>query len=196
MISTTDFRKGMTKILFRNEPWVVADFSHVKPGKGGAFVRTKLKNLKNGLILDETFRSGEKFEAPDLRQSSVQYLYNEGDLYHFLDQESYEQYTFNKAQISSVLSYLKDETLYTILFFENKPIVVEAPTFMNLRVIETVPGVKGDTAQGGSKPAKLETGLTIQVPLFVTEDDILKVDTREDLYIERVIEQPSNSKQR
>ncbi len=195
MIATSDFRKGMTKILFRNEPWVIADFSHVKPGKGGAFVRTKLKNLKNGLMLEETFRSGEKFEAPDLRQSSVQYLYSEGDLYHFLDQESFEQYTFNKAQISSVLSYLRDGTLYTILFFEERPIVVEAPTFMNLRVVETVPGVKGDTAQGGSKPAKLETGLTIQVPLFVTEDDILKVDTREDLYIERVVE-PSNSKQR
>lgn len=195
MISTADFRKGMTKILFRNEPWVIADFSHVKPGKGGAFVRTKLKNLKNGLILDETFRSGEKFEAPDLRQSTVQYLYSEGDLYHFLDQESYEQYTLNKAQIASILSYLKDETLYTILFFEEKPIVVEAPTFMNLRVIETVPGVKGDTAQGGSKPAKLETGLTIHVPLFVTENDLLKVDTREDLYIERVTEQSSpNSK--
>lgn len=193
MIATSDFRKGMTKVLFRNEPWLVIDFSHVKPGKGGAFVRTKLKNMKSGLVLEETFRSGEKFEAPDLRQSSVQYLYNEGDLYHFLDQESFEQYTFNSKQIESVLSYLKDETLYTILFFEEKPIVVEAPTFMNLRVVETVPGVKGDTAQGGSKPAKLETGISIQVPLFVTEDDVLKVDTRENLYIERVIE-PSSSK--
>jgi elongation factor P len=193
MIATSDFRKGMTKVLFRNEPWLVIDFSHVKPGKGGAFVRTKLKNMKSGLVLEETFRSGEKFEAPDLRQSSVQYLYNEGDLYHFLDQESFEQYTFNSKQIESVLSYLKDETLYTILFFEEKPIVVEAPTFMNLRVVETVPGVKGDTAQGGSKPAKLETGISIQVPLFVTEDDVLKVDTRENIYIERVVE-PSSSK--
>ena len=103
MIATSDFRKGMTKVLFRNEPWLVIDFSHVKPGKGGAFVRTKLKNMKSGLVLEETFRSGEKFEAPDLRQSSVQYLYNEGDLYHFLDQESFEQYTFNSKQIESVL---------------------------------------------------------------------------------------------
>ena len=195
MISTTDFRKGMTKLLFRNEPWLVTDFSHVKPGKGGAFVRTKLKNLKSGLSLEETFRAGEKFESPDLKHSTVQFLYAEGDLYNFLDQESFEQYTFNKKQIESVISYLLDGALYTILFFEDKPIVVEAPTFMNLRVIETIPGVKGDTAQGGSKPAKLETGITIQVPLFVTEDDILKVDTREDLYIERVIE-PSTSNKR
>lgn len=194
MIATSDFRKGMTKVLFRNEPWLVIDFSHVKPGKGGAFVRTKLKNMKSGLVLEETFRSGEKFEAPDLRQSSVQYLYSEGDLYHFLDQESFEQYTFNSKQIESVLSYLKDETLYTILFFEEKPIVVEAPTFMNLRVVETVPGVKGDTAQGGSKPAKLETGISIQVPLFVTENDVLKVDTRENLYIERVVETPNSKR--
>lgn len=194
MIATSDFKKGMTKLLFRNEPWVVTDFSHVKPGKGGAFVRTKLKNLKSGLILEETFRSGEKFEAPDLRQSTVQYLYSEGDLYHFLDQESFEQYTFNKSQIVSVLSYLRDATLYTILFFEDKPIVVEAPTFMNLRVIETVPGVKGDTAQGGSKPAKLETGISVLVPLFVTEGDLLKIDTREDLYVERVIEPSSHPK--
>ena len=193
MIATSDFRKGMTRLLFKNEPWLVIDFSHVKPGKGGAFVRTKLKNLKNGLVLEETFRSGEKFESPDLRNASVQFLYAEGDLYNFLDQESFEQYTFNKKQVEDIIPYLMDGGIYTIIFFEEKPIVVEPPTFMNLRVVETVPGVKGDTAQGGSKPAKLETGLTILVPLFVTEDDLLKVDTRENSYVERVIENQKRS---
>jgi elongation factor P len=193
MIATSDFRKGMSKILFRSEPWLVIDFSHVKPGKGGAFVRTKLKNMKSGLVLEETFRSGEKFDAPDLKHSTVQFLYAEGELYNFLDQESFEQYTFNKKQIDGIIPYLMDSGIYTIVFFEDKPIVVEPPTFMNLRVVETIPGVKGDTAQGGSKPAKLETGLTILVPLFVTENDLLKVDTRENSYVERIMENSKRS---
>lgn len=186
MVSTSDFRKGFTKVLFRGEPWVVIDFAHVKPGKGGAFVRTKLRNLKSGMVLDETFRSGEKFESPDLKHTAMQYLYSDGGFYHFMDKETYEQHSFTKTQIESVIHYLKDSAEYTVLFFEDKPIVVEAPTFMELKVVETVPGVKGDTAQGGSKPAKLETGVSIQVPLFVTEGDVLKVDTREDKYIERI----------
>lgn len=185
MKSTSDFRRGLTKILYKDEPWLVTEFSHVKPGKGGAFVRTKLKNLLTSLMLDVTFRSGEKFEDPDMEQSKVQYLYSD-DLYHFLDQESFEQISLSSDQIGNTVNYLKENELYDIHFFKQKPISIEPPTFMTLAIKETVPGVKGNTAQGGSKPATLETGLTINVPLFVDEGEKVKVDTRSDEYIERV----------
>lgn len=186
MIATSDFRKG-AKILFRGEPFLVLDFQHVKPGKGGAFVRTKMKNLLTGLIHEETFRSGEKFPEPDLEYKDLQYLYNEGNTYHFMDQDSYDQISLDKKQISDVLQYLKEQTVFSALYFEERPIAVNPPMFMNLVVKETMPGVKGDTAQGaGSKPATLETGLVVQVPLFVQEGDIVKIDTREGEYIERV----------
>ena len=185
MINTSDFRKGSTKILWNNEPWIVMDYQLVKPGKGGTYLRTKMKNLITGRMLEETFRSAEKFEEPDLDYRQMQYLYSD-DLYHFMDQESYEQVAFSKSQIESVLKYLKDGIIYTVLLFQEKPIAVEAPTFMVLEVKETIPGVKGDTAQGGSKPATLETGLVVQVPLFVVEGNKVKVDTREDKYIEKV----------
>ncbi len=188
MIATSDFRKG-AKILFRGEPFQVLDYQHVKPGKGGAFVRTKMKNLLTGLIHEETFRSGEKFEEPDLEYRDMQYLYEEDGFYHFMDQESYDQVSFNKKQISDILCYLKEQSVYTMLYFDGKPISVTPPMHMFLKVIETTPGVKGDTAQGaGSKPAKLETGVTVQVPLFVQEGDTLKIDTREGIYIERVLQ--------
>lgn len=186
MIATSDFRKG-AKILFREEPFLILDFQHVKPGKGGAFVRTKMKNLITGLIHEETFRSGEKFPEPDLEYKDLQYLYNEGNTYHFMDQESYDEISLDKKQIADVLQYLKEQTVYSALYFEERPIAVNAPMFMNLVVKETMPGVKGDTAQGaGSKPATLETGLVVQVPLFVQEGDVVKIDTREGEYIERV----------
>jgi len=184
VISTSDFRRSSTKILWNNEPWLVVSFQHVKPGKGGAFVRTKLKNLITGRVLEETFRSGEKFPEPDLEYKKMQYLYAD-DMYHFMDQESYEQVSFNPQQIEQVKNYLKEEIIYNIVNFQGKPITVEPPMFMILKVTQTVPGVKGDTAQGGSKPATLETGLTIQVPLFVNESDSIKVDTRDNKYIER-----------
>ncbi len=186
VIATSDFRKG-AKILFRNEPYIIVDFQHVKPGKGGAYVRTKMRNMITGLILEETFRSGEKFDSPDLAYRDMLFLYQEGDFYHFMDQESYDQVALSKKNIADILDYLKEQTAYTILYFDEKPIAVTAPTFMELKVTETPPGVRGDTAQGGgSKPATLETGLVIQVPLFVNEGDILKVDTRDNNYIERV----------
>lgn len=186
MIATTDFRKG-SKILFRNEPYMVIDYQHVKPGKGGAFLRTKMKNMITGLMHEETFRSGEKFPSPDLEYREVQYLYEDSGLYNFMDQESYEQNAFNKNQIEEVMDYLKEQEIYTILYFNGKPIGVTAPLFMELEVKETPPGVRGDTAQGGAtKPATLETGLVIQVPLFVNEGEVIKVDTRDAKYIERV----------
>lgn len=186
VIATSDFRKG-GKILFRNEPYIIVDFQHVKPGKGGAYVRTKMRNMMTGLILEETFRSGEKFDSPDLAYRDMQFLYQDDGMYHFMDQDTYDQVALNKENIADILPYLKEQTAYTILYFDEKPIAVTAPTFMELKVTETPPGVRGDTAQGGgSKPATLETGLVIQVPLFVNEGDILKVDTRDNSYIERV----------
>lgn len=186
MIATSDFKKGI-KILFRDEPYMVLDYSHVKPGKGGAFVRTKMKNMITGLVREELFRSGEKFPSPDLEYKDMQYLYKEDDLYNFMDQESYEQVAFNKNQLEDVINYLKEQVVYTILYFQGNPIAVNPPMFMELEVKETMPGVRGDTAQGGAtKPATLETGLVIQIPLFVNEGDIVKVDTRDASYIERV----------
>ncbi len=186
VIATSDFKKG-TKILYNKEPYSVVDFLHVKPGKGGAFVRTKMKNMITGLMREETFRSGEKFPSPDLEYKDMQYLYKDDDLYNFMDQESFEQVALNKKQIEDVLKFLKEQEIYTILYFQDGPIGVKPPMFMNLEVKETPPGVKGDTAQGGgNKPATLETGLVLQVPLFVQEGDVLKVDTRDSKYIERV----------
>ena len=185
MISTTDFKKGSTKLLWKNEPWLIVDFQHVKPGKGGAFVRTKMRNLITGRILDETFRSGEKFADPDIAYKQMQYLYSD-ELYHFMDQETYEQFDFSSEQIASVKDYLKEETIYNVINFRDKPISIEPPTFMELKIVETVPGIKGNTAQGGSKPAKLETGVVVQVPLFLAEGEKIKVDTRDGKYIERV----------
>lgn len=186
VIATSDFRKG-GKILFRNEPYVIVDFQHVKPGKGGAYVRTKMRNMITGLILEETFRSGEKFDDPDLAYREMQFLYKDGGMYHFMDQETYDQVALNKENITDILDFLKEQTVYTILYFGEKPIAVTAPMHMELKVVETPPGVRGDTAQGGaSKPATLETGLVIQVPLFVNEGDLIKVDTRDSNYIERV----------
>ena len=186
MIATSDFKKGV-KILFRDEPYMVVDFQHVKPGKGGAFVRTKLKNMITGLIREETFRSGEKFSSPELEYRDMQYLYQDGNLYNFMDQESFEQVTLNKEQLDQTLPYLKEETIYTILYFSEKPIGVTPPIFMEFEVTDTMPGVRGDTAQGaGTKPATLETGLVVQVPLFVDTGDRIKVDTRNGEYIERV----------
>ncbi len=186
MVSASDFRKG-TKILYKGDPYMVIDFQWTKPGKGGAYIRTKMKNMITGLVHEDTFRSGEKLPEPDLEYHQMQYLYRESDTYHFLDQQSYEQVGFTKEQLKEVKDYLKEETIYTVLYFSERPITVTPPLFMELKVIETPPGVRGDTAQGGAtKPAKVETGLVLQVPLFVNEGDIVKVDTRDASYIERV----------
>lgn len=186
MISTSDFKKG-SKILFKDEPYMVLEYHHVKPGKGGAFVRTKMKNMITGLVHEELFRSGEKFPEPDLDYREMQYLYKEDDLYNFMDQESFEQIALNENQISDVLDFLKEQTIYTILYFGTGPIAVTPPLFMELQVTEAPPGVKGDTAQGGgSKQVTLETGLVLQAPLFVEAGDTIKVDTRDSKYIERV----------
>lgn len=186
MVSTSDFRKGV-KILFNQEPYMVIDFAHVKPGKGGAFVRTKMKNMITGLIKEETFRSGEKFPDPGLLNREMQFLYEGSGLYNFMDQDTFEQVELNKEQLLDVFDYLKEGINYRVLYFDEKPIGLTPPLFMELKVTQTPPGVKGDTAQGaGTKPATLETGLVLQVPLFINEGDLVKVDTRDAKYIERV----------
>ena len=186
VISATDLRKGV-KILFRDEPHIVLDYNHIKMGRGGAIVRAKLKNMISGSAFEETFRSAEKFENPNLERKDMQYLYVVDGLYNFMDQSSYDQIALNQDALEDVLGYLKEQEIYQMLYFKDRPIGVTAPLFMNLLVKETTPGIRGDTAQGGAtKPATLETGLVLQVPLFINEGDVLKVDSRDGSYIERV----------
>lgn len=185
MILAGELRKG-SKILFRNEPYIVTDYQHVKPGKGGAFMRTKMKNLLTGLMHEETFRSEEKLASPDLQYRDMLFIYKQDEQYEFLDTESFEQISLDKEQVADVVDYLKEQTTYTVLFFNDKPIAVTPPIHMELKVVDTPPGEKGNTAQGGSKTATLESGLVLQVPLFVNIDDYIKVDTREGKYVERI----------
>ncbi len=183
--STAQFRKGL-KIEMSGEPFIIVDFQHVKPGKGGAFVRTKIKSLISGNVLDKTFRSGEKVDKPDLDERTMQYLYNDGSDYCFMDSETFEQMSLTPDQCSDADGYMKENMEVKILFHNGKPIGIEIPMFMELVVAETDPGVKGNTASGGSKPAKLETGVVVQVPLFISEGEVVRVDTRTGEYMERV----------
>ncbi|MEW6140668.1 MAG: elongation factor P [Thermodesulfobacteriota bacterium] len=185
MYSTPDFRKGL-KIELNGEPYVIVDFLHVKPGKGGAFVRTTLKSMITGNVLDRTFRSGEKVGRPNLEEKEMQYLYESEGQFHFMDTETYEQSFLTSEQLGDARQYLQENVTVTVLFHDNKPIGVEVPIFVELTVTATEPGVRGDTAGGATKPATLETGMTVQVPLFVNEGDVLKIDTRTGKYIERV----------
>jgi elongation factor P len=185
MYSTTDFKKGL-KIEIDGAPLVIVDFLHVKPGKGGAFIRTKLKNLLTGRVLDQTFRSGEKFKRPDLVEREMQYLYREDHNFYMMDNETFEQIIITDEQIGDATLFLTENLNVKVLFFNQQPVAVELPTFVELLVADTEPGVRGDTATGGNKPATLETGAVIQVPLFINEGDRVKVDTRTGEYMERV----------
>lgn len=185
MISTSEFRNGV-KIELEGEPYVILDFLHVKPGKGGAFVRTKLRNLKTGSVIDRTFRSGEKVDVPELEEKEVQYLYSAGKDYFFMDTKTYEQLSLDVEHLGASKDFLKENMIIKVLYHRGNPIGIELPIFVELRVSKTQPGIKGDTASGGSKPATLETGATIKVPLHINEGDVIKVDTRTSEYIERV----------
>ncbi len=187
MYSTTDFRKGL-KIEMNGEPFLIVDFQHVKPGKGTAFVRTRLKSLVTGLVIDQTFRSGDKVDKPDLEEKEMQFLYQEGGEYHFMDTHSYEQIFLTADQLGENKDFLKENLVIKALFHNRKPIGVEIPMFIDLKVIKSEPGIKGDTATGVTKPATLESGAVVQVPLFVEEGDILRIDTRTRAYITRVKE--------
>lgn len=185
MANTSDFKNGLI-INHKNNLWKIVEFLHVKPGKGSAFVRSKLKNIRTGQVVEETFRAGEKIETVRVESRNYNYLYSENTNYIFMDQETYEQVSLTEAQVEDVLDFLLENTITTIAFNGDEPIEVRIPQHMNMTIKDTDPGEKGNTAQGGSKPAKLETDLTIQVPLFIQIGDVIRIDTKEKRYIERV----------
>jgi elongation factor P len=185
LISTSEFRNG-TKIELEGNPYVIVEFLHVKPGKGGAFVRTKLKSLKSGSTIERTFRAGEKIDVPDLEEKEVQYLYSTGEDYFFMDTKTYDQSSLNTNQLGDSKNFLKENMVIKVLYHRGNPIGIELPIFVALRVAKTEPGIRGDTASGGSKPATLETGATVKVPFHINEGDVIKIDTRTSEYIERV----------
>src|SRR5438552_188530 len=183
-VSTAEFKKGL-KIQFDGQPYTIVDFQHVKPGKGGAFVRTKLKHMRQGRVIDNTFRAGEKVELVDFEDKHMQYLYKD-DRYHFMDTETYDQISLSAEEVGDARDFLKENTDVDILFIDGSPVTVELPTFMELAIAKTDPGIRGDTASGGSKPATLESGAVVQVPLFLNQGDVVKVDTRTAEYLGRV----------
>jgi len=185
VISTADFRNG-SRLELDGQPFYIVEFQHVKPGKGPAFVRTKLKGYKTGSVIDRTFRSGEKFQEPNLDECEMQFLYGGGNEFSFMDTTSYEQVTFSRNQLGENVDLLKENTVVKVLLYQGEPISVELPIFMELKVVETDPGIRGDTASGGTKPATVETGATVKVPLYLESGEIIKIDTRTRAYVERV----------
>ncbi|HCF60195.1 MAG TPA: elongation factor P [Myxococcales bacterium] len=185
MIDTSEFRNGL-KIEIDGEPFEIVYFQHVKPGKGSAFVRTKIKSLTSGRTLEPTFRSGDKVAKADVEEREMQYLYEQAGEYHFMDAKSYEQTYLSKEQLGSAGNYLKENISAYILFYNGQPIGVSVPNAVDLKVIKCDPGMKGDTVTGAQKPATLESGYVVSVPLFINEGDVLRIDTRTGEYITRV----------
>jgi len=185
VISTADFRNGLT-VELDGEVYSIIEFQHVKPGKGGAFVRTKLRALRTGSVTDRTFRAGERMEQAYLERRTMQYLYRSGDDYVFMDTETYDQSNLSADQLGDKAQYLKDGIELAVVSHDGRLLGVELPDSVELAVTQTDPGLRGDTASGGSKPATLETGAVVQVPLFINEGDVLRVDTRSHQYLERV----------
>ncbi len=184
MISVNDFKTGVT-VELDGMAWQVVEFQHVKPGKGAAFVRSKLRNVKTGSTVEKTFRGGEKLPKARLDKSEMQYLYSAGDEYFFMDTQSYEQTAISKEQLGDSLKWLKENMNIQVVSFSDEIIGLELPNFVELAVIDTEPGIKGDTASGASKHATLETGAVVQVPLFINIGDVLRIDTRTGFYMER-----------
>jgi elongation factor P len=184
VVSTTEFKKGL-RIMFDGQPYAIVDFQHVKPGKGGAFVRTKLKHMRLGKVIDNTFRAGEKVDLVDFEDKTMQFLYKD-DRYNFMDTETYEQVSLSADEVGDARDYLKENIEVQVLYIDGSPVTVELPNFVEIAIARTDPGVRGDTAQGGTKPATLETGAVINVPLFLNEGDVVKVDTRTGDYLGRV----------
>jgi elongation factor P len=184
MIFAGDFRKGMTFEIDGN-PFVVLDFQHVKPGKGAAFVRTKYKNILNGAIREEAFNPNDKFPKAHIETKNMQYLYSDGELYYFMDEETYEQTPLMADQVEDAMQWLRENDVATIKFYKGNAFLVEAPNFVQLKIIETEPGVKGDTATNVTKAATVETGAVVQVPIFIESGEIIKIDTRSGEYLGR-----------
>ena len=184
-ISTADFKNGKA-IMIDGKPCVIIEFQHVKPGKGGAFVRTKIRDIRTGRVNDLTFRSGEKFDEIRMETKEMQYLYSDGDDFHFMDNNDYSQIALAAEIVGDTAKWLKENDMTSLLYAGDELIGIEPPMFVELEVIETEPGFKGDTVQGGTKPATMETGAVVQVPMFVNNGDVLKIDTRDARYITRV----------
>ena len=184
MISVNEFKNGLT-IEVDGELWRVVEFQHVKPGKGSAFVRSKLKNLRTGAVQEKTFRAGEKVNQAQIDRKKMQYLYADGDNYVFMDTNTYEQLELPGSQIEEELKYMKENMVVSIIMFGTETLGVELPNTVDLEVKETEPGIKGDTSSGGSKPATMETGLVVQVTFFVSEGDVLTINTSDGTYISR-----------
>lgn len=185
MITAGDFKRG-TKIEYKGEPFEVVEFQHVKMQQRAPIVRTKIKSLKTGRVLEENFSAGEKFESPKLEEKDMQYLYVDGDHHYFMDMETYEQIPLTAEQLGDVKKFIKENMTVKILYYKGDPISVEPPMFVELAVADTEPAFKGDTASGGSKPATLETGAVVKVPFHIQIGDVLKIDTRTSEYIEKV----------
>ncbi len=182
--STNEFRPGL-KLLLNGDPYNILENEFVKPGKGQAFNRVKMRNLKTGRILDKTFRSGENVEAADVLEVNMQYLYNDSDQWHFMHPENFEQFVVDKKVMGSSADWMKEQEMYTVVLWNNAPLTIEAPNTLKLKVAETDPGMRGDTATGGSKPATMESGAVVKVPLFIEEGEIILVDTRTGEYLSR-----------
>lgn len=185
MYSTQDFRNGL-KIEYEGDPYVIVEFQHVKPGKGGAFVRTKIKNMITGRVLDPTFKSGDKVGKPDIDEKSMQYLYQDGDHYTFMDTTTYDQVLVDADALGDNAKWLTENIECSVVFWNGRAIGITLPNFVNMKIVECEPGVRGDTATGATKPATLETGAVVNVPLFVNEGEAIKIDTRNGAYVERV----------
>ena len=183
--ATNEFRGGL-KILLDGVPFTIVENEFVKPGKGQAFNRVKLRNLTNGRVIEKTFKSGETVEGADVMEYEVQYLYSDGEYFHFMHPESFEQYQAEEAAVGDAKQWLQEQAACTLTLWNSNPLSVEPPNFVELKIVETDPGVKGDTSGGGGKPAHLETGATVRVPLFVQEGEVIKVDTRNGEYVSRV----------
>jgi len=182
--STNEFKAGL-KVMLDNDPCAIMTNEYVKPGKGQAFNRVKLRNLKTGRVIERTFKSGDSLEAADVVDLDVQYLYNDGELWHFMNQENYEQYMAGEKAMEDAAQWIKGEEICTMTLWNGSPLAISAPNFVILEITETDPGIRGDTATGGSKPATLETGAIVKVPLFVNKGEKIRVDTRTGEYMSR-----------
>ena len=184
MISAGDFRKGVT-FQIDGKPYVVVDFQHVKPGKGAAFVRTKYRDILSGAIREKAFNPNDKFEKAQIDTKEMQYLYSDGEMYYFMDKETYEQLPLTEDLVKDAIKYVLENNDVVIKFYNGEAFIVEAPNFVDLKVVQTEPGVKGDTATNVTKPATLETGAIVQVPIFINEGDVIQIDTRSGEYLSR-----------
>lgn len=184
-INTSEFRSGL-RIILDNDPCVIVENEFVKPGKGQAFSRVRIKNLKTGRTVDKTFRSGESVEAADVKDADMQYLYSDGEFWHFMVPDTFEQYAADAKAVADAKPWLKEQDMCQVTLWNNSPLIVLPPNFVELEIVRTDPGIRGDTASGGVKPAELSTGAVVRVPLFVEEGEVIRVDTRSGEYVSRV----------